>query len=454
MTHRHRRAWLIAGAAFLHGLPAHAQAADPACAGGECTYRVTPRQLLAKAEQLVLSRDFAAVAPLLEAMEKAPELDLQRRFLVGYVAVETGDTETAIANFRSILNEDPGQTRVRLELARALLIQGKEAAADHHFRLAQQDQDLPEEVARTIRSARGVLRTRRTWNFSFDVGIAPDTNINNATSAESIDVRWGQSTVPLELDDEARQRSGVGQTAGFSGGARVKLGYDMSLLIDADGQLTNYGGTRYDDFWGQIAVGPEFKLGEGETFSLQAVGQQRWYGGDVATRQYGLKAAYQKLLDEGQRIGVQIDARRTESGFNPAYDGWQVGAYATYERVVRRAMIASATAYVRRDLLEADAYSSTSYGIDLGIGGELPMGINAGLSGGVGRASFDAPLLLFSDEERRDWLFNARAYVGLRSVKLLGFSPSATYTYGRIATNYELYRNDRHRIRFNLARYF
>ena len=453
MTMRHAALFMAAIA-----LPCVALMAQPAangeCAEGRCTIRLTPEQLLAQAERLVQERRFDEARPLVAALGQAPGFALQHRFLTGFIAVETGNPEEAIRQFRAILADDPAQTRVRLELARALLMTGKEAAADHHFRLAENDAALPEDIVRTIRNARGVIRSQRMWNFTLDLGLAPDTNINSATDAETIDFRFGPLVIPLELDDQARRQSGVGQLAAFSGEARLPVGPNLFLLVDGYGQGANYRGDDFDDFTAQLAAGPEFRLDDRTSLSVQALGQQRWYGGDVATRQVGAKAAFQRVLNQGQRIGLQLDVRRTFSGFSEAYDGWQFAGYATVEQVVHRSFIASATAYLRRDLLQAEIYSSTDYGVELGIGGELPMGINAGLSGGIGRARFDAPFAVFSEAVRQDWRFNARAYAGLRSVRVLGFSPSVTYTFARTDTNYALYETSRHRLRFNLARYF
>ncbi|MGE0775835.1 MAG: surface lipoprotein assembly modifier, partial [Sphingomonadaceae bacterium] len=91
---------------------------------------------------------------------------------------------------------------------------------------------------------------------------------------------------------------------------------------------------------------------------------------------------------------------------------------------------------------------------NLGIGGELPKGINAGLSAGISRALFDDPIVAFDPDPRKDWRFNGRANVGLRSVRVLGFSPSMTYTFTKTSTKLPLYRNERHRLEFSLARYF
>lgn len=439
-------------------LMAVAAAASPQAVcdtAGNCSARLTGDQLLAAAERLVLARRFDEARPLIAALENVPGKELERRFLAGFVAVETGGTKEAIAQFRAILAKDPKQTRVRLELARALLIEGDKAAADHHLRLASQDKDLPPEIAATIRSARGVIRDQRTWNFRFDVGLAPDTNINNATAAEQVDLLVSPNNrLPFTLNPDARARSGLGATASFSGGVRLKQNDKLALVADADGQFTHYGHSEFNDDMVQLAVGPEFKLSQKTTITVQAVGLQRWFGGTTAQQQVGVKSGLTSLLDQGQRIGVQFDLRRTESGFGVSYDGWQYGAYATYERVVARSMVASASLFVRRESLNAAAYSNTEAGFNVGIGGELPHGINAGLSGGLSYADYDGALRMFSLNDRHDLRANVRAYLGSRSIRIAGFSPSITYTFTHNGSNYAFYDSDRHRFRFALAHYF
>lgn len=432
-----------------------ASTTQPECdANGNCHLRVTPRQLLAKAEALIQQKNYQAALPLVNALGQVPELQMQQRFLAGFIAIETGDVDDAIKKFRSILNDNPGQTRVRLELARAYLLTGKESSADYHFRLAQNDENLPDEIAQTIRNTRSIIRDQRIWRFSFDFGFAPDTNVNNATNAETIDINFGPIKLPLQLDDNARQRSGIGQTGGFSGGVRVKANDKLAILFDADSRIINYSGKDSDDIVVQAAVGPEYRIAQYTSISMQAVGLQRWYGGRVATREYGGKLGFQQALSEGQRIGVELDARRTESKFSDAYSGWQLGANATYEQLIGKSLIASASVFARRDLLNDDGYSSVNYGVNLGIGGELPLGLNAGVSASVSRSEFDAPILFYSTEKRQDWRGFGRAYIGSRKVRFLGFSPSIDYNYSRVDSNYNLYQMDRHRVNFKLAKFF
>lgn len=424
------------------------------CTEGVCTIRLTAAQVLAKAEYLVAQKRYDDASPLIAALVNAPQFNLERRFLSGFVAVEKGELDIAIKEFRTILAADPHQTRVRLELARALMLKGKNGSADYHFRLAQQDDTLPADIVATIRTARGVLRSQRKWNFNLDFGLAPDSNINNGTAAQSIDVAFGTQTVPLTLDPSARQRPGTGQTASVAGGVRLTLADKLSLLIDADGQVINYAGTAFDDIGVQAAIGPELRLSDKTSISVQALGAHRWYGGKRATLAGGIKAGIEHTISNKERIGLQFDGRRTDSGFSHLYSGWQLGTYATYERVVAKSMIASANLFARRDALNDAASSSYEIGVNLGIGGELPHGITAGVSAGTSRAVFDAPVLLFSAKPRQDWRYNARVNVGLRSIRLLGFSPSVTYTFAKTDSSLELYKSDRHRVRFTLARYF
>ncbi len=444
---------LLLAAASQPAVPASPVAACDA--SGACSARMTADELVRAAEKLVFARQFDAARPFIEALAAVPEKTFERRFLLGYVATETGRYDEAIAQFRAILADDPKQGRVRLELARALLLKGDQSAADHHFRLAQQDRALPADIAATIRSTRGIIRDQRNWNFRFDIGLAPDTNINNATSAEQVDLLVSPNNrLPFTLNPDARAKSGLGLTGGFSGGLRLKQSATTAILIDGDGQFTAYEASAFNDYMLQLAVGPELKLSRKTSVTLQAVALNRWFGGETAQRQFGAKAGLTTYLDQGQRIGLQLDARRTESGFGTAYDGWQYGAYATYERVVARSMIASASLFGRRESLNADAFSNTELGANIGIGGEFPHGLNAGISGGLSYADYDGAQPLFSNDARRDWRGNLRAYVGSRAIRFLGFSPSLTYTFTHIGSNYRFYDSDRHRFRFVLARYF
>lgn len=424
------------------------------CVAEICKVRMTPQALYGEVEALILAKRYAEAEPMLAALATVPGFKLESRFLSGQLAAHRGDHKKAADLYMAILAEDPSQTRVRLELGREMLSLGKFQSADKQFRIAAQSDDLPEDVARTIRSVRDVIRSKRAWRLDIDFAIAPDSNINNATSADQVVVNFGGWQLPMTLDAQAKARSGTGQTASISGGVRLPVAERVSALVDVDSSGTNYAGSQYDDIQSQLAAGAEYRVSRNASVSLQGVGAQRWYGGHLISRHFGVKAGFQVRLSSTQQIGVQIDSRKTDALFDGNYDGWNTGVYATYERAVSRSLVASIGVFGRRDSLVAKPYSSKEGGIIAGFGGELPHGITFGLSGTASRTVFDAPLLLFSNEPRKDWRYSARATLGTRSIRVWGFSPQISASYSRTNSNLPYYANDRLRFRFAVARYF
>lgn len=450
--------WLAAlGAlpALLCGAgPVRAQSILDACVAETCKARLTADQLLGEIQTLIVAKRYAEAKPMLAALSSVPSMKLESRFLSGYVAQQTGDLKTAEALFRQILVDDPAQTRVRLELGRTLLAMGRSASADHQLKMVEEDEELPPEIARTVRSVRSAIRSKRAWTLNMDVGFAPDSNINNATAVDTVTVLFGNQPIPLTLDDRAKAKSGTGVTGSVDAGLRLPIADQTSLLVDMDAFGTEYEGRDYDDISVEAAVGPEFALTEALRFRAEGLAAQRNFGGRVASRQFGVKSGFEATLGRINRIGLQVDARRTTARFDRNYDGYQVGVHATYERVVGKALVASTSLFVRRDWLRADAYSSTELGGLIGFGGELPAGFNLGLSGGVSHAEYDAAIAFFSPDPRGDWRFNARATLGNRGVRVMGFSPSFSLSYGRNDSSIDYYATERTRFRFALARYF
>jgi thioredoxin-like negative regulator of GroEL len=435
-------------------------AAAANCQDGTCSYRFTAEQLLGIASKLVSDKKFEEARPLVAALQAAPGMAVPYNFLEGMIALETGDAKTAAERFRAILKDHPGETRVRLELAKALLAQNKLGDADYHLRLAQNDENLPEDIGRAVSNARSIIRSKRNWKFGFDAGIAPDTNINSATSAETVDLNFSPTMrIPITLDEEARARSGTGITASTFGSIRLPLSQSTAIVADLDANMVNYKGKQSDDYSTQLAIGPEWRLGSRTNIALQGVGLYRWYGGNLAARQFGAKLNVQHDLSTTQRVAVQFDGRNTDSAFGAGFRGWQLGVAGTYEQVVAKSAIVSANLFARRDMMELKSFASKTIGFNLGIGGELPLGINAGVFGGASRSIYDEAQPAFAPdptapEARKDWRYQARLYLGLRHIRVMGFSPSIEYNYSQVSTNYAYYQSNRHRVQFKIARYF
>jgi len=444
---------LAVAAACLAASPAAARP-EQSCSAGACQIKLTPGQLLGAAERLVTEGRYAEAKPLVEVLKQAPALKFQSAFLSGLIASRTGDYASAANQFMAILANDPRQTRVRLELAQAFMALKKTASADRQLRIAQQDVDLPQQVARTIRIARDTIRSGRSWRLDVNVGLAPDTNINNATSAQSITILLGDEAYSADLNEDAKATSGLGATAQLSTGLRLPVSDKVAVLVELDANGTNYSGSRYDDFAVQSATGAEYRFTATNSVSLEGTYARRWFGGRSITQQFGARVGGQMTLGRADRLGLQVDVRRNRAFFDSGYDGWQGGAYATFEHALTRTIVASIGPFVRREWLHENAFSSREFGGNVGIGGELPHGFNVGASVGVSRAVFDAAIPLFGVKSRTDNRAVFRATVGNRKLRLHSFSPQINWTYNKFDSSYNLYSIQRSRFEVTLTRYF
>lgn len=426
-------------------------APHPSCApGSTCLNGLKARDLIAVSEELISYKKYEEAKQVLAALENEPGLSIERSFLQGYIARQTGDWKTAIKKFRTVLSEKPDETRVRFELARALYETGSKQAADYHFKLAQRDLgDAPADVQRVIAGYRRAIRAQKGWSFSTTVGIAPDSNINSATNNTTVDI-FG---LPFALNDDARAKTGVGQTFGTQGQMRLNLvaAYDLDVIGAAN--FTNYKGSDFDDLGATVSVGPSRQFGNNLRVGIGGSYSQRWYGGDVLNRGYGIRLSGEYRFTNASDLSAELSVRKTDNLLNNTYDGMQYGLSLSYQQAFKNQMTGSLGAIVQRSVLSDPGNSNLDAGLFAGLGAELPWGLNAGLSGQVSKTLYKAPNLLFLTT-RKDLRMNARAYLGLRSIRVLGFSPSIDYTYQYNKSNINLYEYNRHRVEFAIARYF
>ena len=142
---------------------------------------------------------------LLEGLEPGEgdvdELD----FLRGMIAMQRGNWQSAIARFRAMLIRNPDLPRPRLELARAFFLEGEDNLARHHFERVLAGKP-PEAVVKNVQRYLDAIRARRRWDAHFGLALAPDSNVNNASTA---DIVWLYG-LPFRVTDESKPSSGVG----------------------------------------------------------------------------------------------------------------------------------------------------------------------------------------------------------------------------------------------------
>ena len=175
--------------------------------------------------------------------------------------------------FRAFLDQKPGTPRVELELARVLAAMGDESGARRALRQAQAS-GLPSDVAVVVDQFAVALKSRKRFGGSLEMALAPDSNVNRATSARTLDT----VVAPLTLSKDARERSGIGLKLSGQGFARVALSERLALLPRLSASANIYRASQFNDIAGSMLLGLEWRAGRDRL--TPAIGStMRWYGG-------------------------------------------------------------------------------------------------------------------------------------------------------------------------------
>src|SRR5688572_24606141 len=268
----------------------------------------------------------AEAREMLQAQLSAEPQSVEAHFLLGMIAIGDQDYRGAVARFRAALVHAPDATRIRLELARALFLARDDENAFRQFQLARAG-NPPSRVVAVIERYLAEIRRRKSWSYNFALSVAPDTNINNGTSAREAEL-FG---LPFQLGDETRRRSGVGLSGegGFeivpplSGSTRIRAGASM--------QRREYKGSRFDDMIISVHTGPRIILDRWD-LSLLGTGFRRWYGGRRLSEAVGARVEASWYPSSRTAAAFSLSAQRLRYPHSP----WQSGpAFSLSAGVIR-----------------------------------------------------------------------------------------------------------------------
>ena len=369
-------------------------------------------------------------------------------FLHGTVALHRGEWQAAIERFRAILARDPDLLRVRLDLALAYFNAGEDGSAARHFRQALGAEDLPEAARVRALAFLDLIRRRKTWSVTGSLALAPDTNINNATSARSVEL-FG---LPAQLSEDARETSGIGLNANIGGGYEARLAPDLRFRTSASLRTRTYSESQFNDRTLSLRAGPRLLF---ERFDLrpELTAQGRELGGETYSRALGLGLASDWLIAPAWRLSGSAGAERI------AYEGF-LGDGTIYTATLGlghafdQATLLRADTSFRRETVERAAYSWRESVVELSATRELPEGFVVTAGPSYRWRAYDAPLRTLSREPREDETLAGRITVSNRHIALFGFMPEITIRYEERDSNVDLYDYDRVVGEFGVVRTF
>lgn len=402
---------IFASAVLLPFGAAHAQT-------HEVKQSVPATDLFAMAEEARASGRQDEAETIYRALTGDPDIELrtEARFRLGLLLTEQGRKRDAAMLFRQILDEKPEASRVRVELARILADLGDVGAASRQLRQVQTGA-LPPDLAQALDQFATALRSRRPLGASFEIAIAPDSNINRATEARTLNT----VIAPLELNSDARSRSGIGLKLAGQAFARVPIGDGLAFLprISGSGDLYRHG--QFNDVSVGAHLGVEGRLDNRNRLTVSGGEGWRWYGGVPYARTHAISADWLHVVSRTEQLTWGVSIARADYRRNPLQDGPLFDTNLAYEQAFSFKSGGSVAIGVTRQSARDPGYSYASFGVTglyyRDIGGATVFG-----TASVRRLQGDERLFLFPDR-RRDLMSRLTLGGTFRQFTLSGFAP-------------------------------
>jgi tetratricopeptide (TPR) repeat protein len=370
---------------------------------------------------------------LYDALTRDPDAEIraEARFRKGMLLAELKRYAEAATAFRALLDEKPNAARVRLELARVLAAMGDEKGARRSIRQAQAT-GLPPEVALVVDQFANALHSPKRFGGSLELAMAPDTNVNRATAARTLDT----IIAPLILSSDARAQSGIGLKAAGQGYARIQLGSNLALLPRVSASGVFYRQSEFDDLSASALVGLEWR-GKKDQLTPSIGPTWRWYGGRLYARTETAALDWIHALGRRTQLTANASAGRARYLANGLQDGMIYDFNAGIEHAVSARGGFGASLSTTRQTARDPGYATVSGGASLFAWREAGK-TTLFLSGGVHRLEGDARLFLFPDR-RREWLYQATVGATLRQWTVKGFAPVVRIGWERNLSTVGLY---------------
>ncbi len=398
---------------------------------------MTPTAAIQLAGDLVERGDFDHAAQILtQTPTLGGALEIERWFLLAQMAQKNNDWNGAAKIYHKILDAQPNLARVRFELALCYMHLKKWRRADYHMRLAMAGRDLDADVRQMMNYYRYIIRQNKNWNVWFNVGVAPDNNVNNATGGtECVATIFGLMCRELGAPERA-----VGANFSLGGNYEFKMGDHWRWKSDATLYSNIYNKHDYDDLYLGVGSGPRYVWTNGDVW-LAAIGARRWYGWEKYNWSYGAKidANYDFTRKLSGGLSVRFMENKYDT-FGEFLDGqtYSLNGRATYA-VAPSMYLTTRTGIVRERTLDP-AYAYWQPNAAVGIGCELPLGFHVYVEPSVWWTWYDGPRWVvynnaFSEIAARDFTQRYGLTISNNKINIWGFVPALTVSFTRRDSN-------------------
>ena len=364
--------------------------------------------------------------------------------------------DKAIEAFRTILVNRPDLVRVRLELARAFFLKGRDELARRHFEAVLAG-GVPPPVAANIHRFLAIMQARKRLTGYFGLAVAPDSNLNAASESEIIYIDTVFGRLPFTLEGDVGAESGFGLSVWGGGEYQQPLSERLRLRAGSDVAVREYPGGDFDQHFLATHVGPRWLANPRTEISLLATAQRQWLGSIPYADEFGTRLELDRRLTPGIWARGTVAYRERDFLSRDFLDGPAVDFTATFAWTPAPVLRVHATVGYTREHAASEHWRTLSRWLRVGTSLALPLGFTLGTDIQVRRTYYDGDggaHLTLHGRPRRDRLRSFSVSVLNRAVTLFRFSPQLALIHDVRLTNAQAQDYERNRAELRFVRQF
>ncbi len=394
---------------------------------------MTPTQLFEVARQKTVAQLPDEAVTIYSALEHDPSSDIRCEALYrhGRLLEFQKHFADAAVLFRALLDEKPHAQRVRLELAKVLALMGRDNSARRELRQAEAG-GLPPEVAQIVNQYAAALRSAKPFGGSFEVGLAPSSNINRATSSPTLNSILG----PLALSADAQAKSGTGLNMGGQGTLQVPVSSTATLTAQLTSQNALYRNSEFDDSIFAGSLGASVLLGS-IRLKMAAGPSYRRYGNHPYSSALNATVDVQYPLGKVSQIELQSDFSTISYNANALQNGDVFGETLSFDHAFNARLGSRLSLFGQRATAADPGYATKAAGVSVLVWREMGKATLFGTCS-ISYLGSDARLFLYTDK-RKEWLYRAGLGATFRQIKVGGFSPVLRVNYESNRSTIDIY---------------
>jgi hypothetical protein len=421
-----------------------------------------PEELRSAAIAALRAGDAPVALQYGEALRSRNADDLNANLIVARAARDMGKialAKDAAQTAWRLAKTDTEKFSAAMMNAQVLSTEGKRTRAQLWLRRAAENAPNDALRARAKRDF-GYVKQRNPWQTDVSLSFAPNSNINNASKADSGAVYLNGDLPPFSFDLDAEDQAIAGLEFGASARIRYRFKQTASTAHDAKLSLTYKTYSITDDLGETDVSGSDFAFGHvslgygfrqinfdrrGE-FSFDAEAGQSWFGGNRYSAYLRFSGQQSLVIEGNRRLKFGTDLERQWGQATSDLNTAGLNASITQAFSNGNSGYLGLSGKVTESRNASAEYTEVMLRTGFSLGKPI---MGAALQFGLGVSLRDYDVSINGPDGRRDNRVFADVTATFKEIDYYGFNPTVTFSASSTDSNIGLY--DVNRVGLNIG---